>query len=392
MQACSICIDSKIGCMRSLLRVAGADGLTAAQLAARMAAQAPPSAGAGAGTASAGAVAPADTEHAGLGAAQGGTQAAGLEQEPPSQNPNTNPACAAALLRVLCAAGLARHAPAFSGWATVAAEHAGCYLVEPPALALHPGTAPADAPAAAAAQPPALGIAQAPHSNPADGSNLSAAHAAAPTPPQPPASALADGTPATATPAAASADAPEALEALAAGAGPAIGTVLAKSVRAPRLVPWDGGAAHAGPNPDPVAKAGEGLGVRTLAAVAPVVPAPPAAAQTAAQSHEAGADAEQAGGARAAAAPSQNPKHNPGQGGAALLVPWRDHRGRLIEGMWRSLVHRALSVVVRHPGAPVERPFFTLYMSLWQSVTFAESSAASESSTSHVQGDGNKLL
>ena len=356
MQAYPICVTSKAVCMRRLLRGAGADGLTAAQLSVQVAAQAPPAAGAGAGSAGAGAAAPADIPDAGLGAAQGGAQAAGLEQgAPTSQNSNTNPASAAALLRMLCAAGLARHAPAYSGWVTVAAEHAGCYLVDPPALTPRPGMAPVNAPAAAAA-PPAPASAQAWDANPANGSisNLAAGHALLPALPQPPASIPADSsTPAAAMLAAVPADASEALEALAAGAGPTTGVVTSELVRAvcvPRVVPWDGqanGAGSAGPNPDPIAIAGEGLGMRTLAAVAPVVPAPSATAQTVAQSHEAGAIAEQAAGACAPAALPENPE----AGGAALLVPWRDQCGRLIEGMWRSLVHRALSVVVRHPGA-----------------------------------------
>lgn len=404
--------------MRRLLRAAGADGLTAAQLAARMSAQAPPCAGAG--SAGAGAAAPADTPHAGLEAAQVGARAAGLGQDPASQNPNTNSVCAAALLRVLRASGLARHAPAFSSWVTVAAEHAGCYLVEPLALTPHPSAAPAAAPASEAA-PPAPASAQAGDANPADGSisNLAAGHAPSPALLQPLASAAAGGsTPATATAAAVSADAPEALEVLAAGAGPTTGTVAAESVRVPRLVPWEGqagGAAPAGPNPDPMATADEGLGMRTLAAVAPVVPAPSAAAQTVAQSHEVGASAEQA---CAAAAPSPNPD----AGGAALLVPWRDHRGRLVEGMWQSLVHRALSVVVRHPGAPVGRPYFYVtllvspknaarcagpvllvralgapsgrpfyYLALLQAVRSAEAVLLVRARTSHMQGDGSNL-
>jgi hypothetical protein len=32
------------------------------------------------------------------------------------------------------------------------------------------------------------------------------------------------------------------------------------------------------------------------------------------------------------------------------LLPWQDHKGHLNEPLWRGLVQRAISVVVRNPG------------------------------------------
>ena len=335
---------SELICMRRLLRAAGADGLTDAQLAARVAAPAPPESDAsvaGASSAAPAAASPASTNV--LGSAP---PAAGPAQSP-SQAPGPSPRRVAALLRMLRALGLARHAPAFSGWVTVAAEHAGCYLVEPPAPIPAPGADPAQARAAPAAAPAAASA------HPAGGSFGGAAlpHARPPAPQQPPASAPADGsTPATAAPAAVPAAVPEAPGALAAGAGAtAVSDKAERRIRVPRLAPWTDGTAC--PNPDHAGPAGEGLGVRTLAAIAPIAPAPAAVAQTVAQDREPGATTERHAGARAAAAQSLDP--NPG--GARLLVPWRDHRGRLLEGMWQRLVQRALSVVVRHPGAPLGR-------------------------------------
>ena len=44
-------------------------------------------------------------------------------------------------------------------------------------------------------------------------------------------------------------------------------------------------------------------------------------------------------------------------GGAdAVLMPWQDQKGRLNEPLWRALSQRAVSIVLRHPGAP-----FTAY-------------------------------
>jgi hypothetical protein len=122
---------------RRLLRAAGADGLSDAQLEAELdAASAACAAAAAAGDgAPAAAPAPASPRAGSPGAPQPPrppaippTPAAGSRRGPDA----AAAALAPALLRLLRARGLARRVPAYAGWVTVATEHAGCYLVDTP--------------------------------------------------------------------------------------------------------------------------------------------------------------------------------------------------------------------------------------------------------------------
>lgn len=364
-----------------LLHAAGADGLTDSELAAKLASPPPAATGpctSGPCAADGARSAAAEPAPGGSGVPEPGAAGVG------DPNLGSDPKQAPALLRLLRAAGLARRVPAYTGWATVAPEHYALYLVDPPAPAPNPNpnpilSGPGSAPAAAQPTPgPALlaaqalmaggggtpGAAQAASSQTSTGSAVSVL--------------LAQGGAATAEPGIAPLTAPSntlagsAVGRLLAGGGGAAATAAAvgglrarlalqQPVCVPRLATLAGQSAGlSDPIPMPGAAA-EAQTVRALAPVAPVVPAATAAAA---------ASVVMAAGPMAAASPVVSadtradvpPGRTVGVGAGgpaaagragerALLLPWRDHKGRLIEGLWQCLVHRALSVVVRHPGA-----------------------------------------
>lgn len=365
-----------------LLHAAGADGLTDSVLAAKLAA--PPSAATGpctSGPCAADDARSATAERApnGSGVPEPGAAGAG------DPNPDPDPKQAPALLRLLRAAGLARRVPAYTGWATVAPEHYALYLVDPPAPAPDPTPilqGPGSAPAAAQPAPkPALLAAQA--SMAGGGRTSDAAQAASSQASTVSAVSVlqAQGGAVTAEPGTAPLTAQSntlagsAVGRLLAGGGGAAATAAAvggararlalqQPVCVPRLATLagqSGGLFNATSMPGAAAEAQT---VRALAPVAPVVPAATAAAAASV------AMPVMAAGPMAAASPvvsadtwadvplggtagvgAEGPARAGRAGERALLLPWRDHKGRLIEGLWQCLVHRALSVVVRHPGA-----------------------------------------